>query len=91
MLGFLGLMSGMLGVTAAVSYWISWDIQPNGEKLSFTKTVYGDLADLTEKLRRSVGRAGSHSPAIASGQVSTSATQPAQQKVRLASPALSRS
>ena len=91
MLGFLVLMSGMLVLTAAVSYWISWDIQPNGDKLSFARTVYGDFADLTAKLRRSVGRTGSRLPVSASGQVSSSAMQPAQQTVRLASPALSRS
>ena len=62
MLGFLGLMSGMLVLTAGVSYWISWDIQPQNERLSFAKTVYGDLADLIAKWQSRAANDGSRSP-----------------------------
>ena len=62
MLGLLGMLSGMLALTAVVSYWISWDIQPVNERNSFARTVSDDLVALIAKWRSSAGSARSRSP-----------------------------
>jgi hypothetical protein len=77
MLGLLGMLSGMLAVTAVISYWISWDMQPQDGRPSFTGTVYSDLVKLFAKWRSSSGRAGSRSTATAD-QVSNSVTRQVQ-------------
>jgi len=90
MFGFLVMMSGMMALAAAVSYWISWDMQSRDQRSSFARTVYSDLLDLIAKWRGSGGRA-MRSPSAIPEQVSNAATQQAQLAVPLASPALSRS
>jgi hypothetical protein len=57
------MFSGMVALTAAVSYWISWDMQPENERNSFARTVSDDLLALIAKWRNSAGNAGSRSPA----------------------------
>jgi hypothetical protein len=82
MIGFVVMMSGMLVLAAAVSYWISWDMKSQDERLSFVKTVYGDLAFLVAKWRNRAAN-----DRAARSQV----RQSVEETVRSASPALSRS
>jgi hypothetical protein len=84
-------MSGMLVLTAAVSYWISWDMQVQGERLSFARTARKDLVILFAKWRRSVGHRASESRATTPDRVSNSATEQGQVPVRLGTAVLSRS
>jgi hypothetical protein len=92
MLGFLVMMSGMVALATAVSYWISWDMQPQDERLSFTKTVWGDLADLIAKWRMGAANVGSRSPAARPDRAASSRTpHSSEASARLARPAFSRS
>jgi hypothetical protein len=77
MLGFLGMLSGMLALTAVLSYWISWDMQPEAERNSFARTVSDDLTALIAKWRNSAGSAGSRSPAARPDRAARSPTRQA--------------
>jgi hypothetical protein len=63
MLGFIAMMFAFLVVASAITYWISWDLQPNGTRLSFAMKVATDLVDLLAKCRDSIQNAGSESVA----------------------------
>jgi hypothetical protein len=92
MLGFLVMMSGMLALAAVVFYWISWDMQPQGERLSFMKTVYLDLVDLLAAWRNSIAKTGSRSQAPTADRAASSRTpHSSEASARLARPAFSRS
>ncbi len=63
MFGFFAMMFGFLVLASAISYWISWDLQPKGTRSSFAITIATDLASLLTKCRGSVRNAGSGSAA----------------------------
>ena len=51
MFGLLTMMSGLLGIAAVVSYWISWDMQPKDGRSSFRAKASNDLRNLLRRRR----------------------------------------
>ena len=61
MLGLIAIMLVLFGLILLTSYWISWDMQPRGQRPSFATKVANDLVVLLAQCRAFVANRGGQS------------------------------